>query len=143
MLPTEACMDLKDLLERIKAAANSLLQNVAATHRLVFEGDGLKVEPGSERKRLPNLDPATIREVRTLYEEIKARRGPDPALNEFVRTPVHPEPAAKALLRIHHELNSGNVSKQTRSAGTDDDGCALCGADVPAGSDICDECRDM
>jgi hypothetical protein len=112
-------MDREDLLKRMKDAANSLLQHVAATHRLIFEGDGLKVEPGGERKRLPSLDPMTIREVRTLYEEVKALRGPDPALDDFVLMPVDPEPAAKALLRIHHDLRSGKAS--TRPASSDDD----------------------
>lgn len=133
----------QELLARTKTVAAALMQNVAEMHRLIFEGDGLAMPIGAERKRIEPLDLSVVREARELYEELRAIRGRDEALEEFVRISVDPEPAAKALLRIHRELSSDAGARSSTASDTDDGFCPLCGGDLPIGADVCNDCREV
>jgi hypothetical protein len=129
----------QELLLRIKRVADALLQNVAAMHRLVTEGNGLAMRPGATRKRIEPLGLDVIAEARALHAELRALDVTDRALDEFVRIPVDPAPAAKALLRIYRELSA---SATTHVRDDDDDQCPLCGGELPIGADVCEDCRD-
>jgi hypothetical protein len=130
----------QELLSRIKRVADALLQNVAAMHRLVTEGDGLAMRPGATRKRIEPLGLDVVADARALHAELRALNVTDEALDDFVRIPVDPAPAAKALLRIYRHLST---SATTRALDGDDDQCPLCGGELPIGGDVCEDCRDV